>query len=266
MLAPLGCELARDRFAAARGRWPCDIAQLVARLVLPQAFKLAAQSAQAEAALLEGDLPDSQQIELRIFRRPLHRRVYPDFLCQIRGAPALGKTQRAAIAEEGCAEHNISAGVRRAVDRYSNGIARICQHLLCRRHGVKRAMKCVSDAYLEDLIRRLRHFDGNPGGFAEHRRILEPPLDGDLFGAGQQGNFDNCERQHQSVPGHHRPDPSGMKKAGDREQASGSQQDERSRRERVTEAAVAGGSPDWLGDKCLNHRIIWAKARQPECP
>src|SRR5665213_3416046 len=81
LLRTLDSELAGDEVAAAGGCGPRDVAEFVAFLVVAQAFELASDAAQAQAALLELDLAGAHQVELGVFACLFVRRVNANALC-----------------------------------------------------------------------------------------------------------------------------------------------------------------------------------------
>jgi hypothetical protein len=97
-LAALGLVLAGDEAAAARGRGPADVAQIVAFSVLAQAFEVAAQTAQAGLAELEVDLAAAGKKDLLLLAGA-EGRIDTHCLNERGAGPVLGQTQAGAVAE-----------------------------------------------------------------------------------------------------------------------------------------------------------------------
>lgn len=122
LLGALGGELPCYQVGAAGGGGPGDVAQLVAGLVVTQGLELAADAAQAQAALLQLDLAGAHQEEVAVLIA-LARGGEDAYLLLCRAdGPATDEAERAGILEVDAAERDVAAPARVAGLGNSNRI------------------------------------------------------------------------------------------------------------------------------------------------
>ena len=182
LLAALDGILADDGLEAACGGGPGDVADFVAADVISQAFELAADAAELEAALLQLDLAGAHEVEASGVAALLHGGKDADGLGGLGDGPALDELEAGAVTEEDVAEFDLAAAAGEAVEGGTDGVAGEGLDAAGGGGGHERGVEGVGDVDFEEAVALLEEFELDYGGLAEAGGIEKAAGEEELCG------------------------------------------------------------------------------------